>query len=277
MTPFLITRGDRLRLGEARTANDLANRWNECDVRVVPQKRNERYAIGFASSDRCVEEALRLRYEVFNLEMGEGLAESHLTGLDRDPFDDQMTHLVMIDLNSDRIVGTYRLQTMRKAMQGLGAYSALEFDLSPLRPCLAKSVECGRVCIAPEHRSLATLHLLWAGIGAFIQLHSQVWLFGCCSVDTTDPADGWRALETIRRKKILHPQLRLKAQPEYSCGETPESGIEPLRLTPLFSAYSRMGAKVVSEPALDRSFGTVDFLVLLNSADVDWSYFGITY
>lgn len=280
MSSSLISRSDRLRLDSVRSAQDLRARWNQADVLMVPQKRNDRYAIGFACSDRCVEESLRLRYEVFNLELGEGLAESHLTGMDRDPFDDQMTHLVLLDRESDRIVGTYRLQTMREAMRGLGSYSALEFDLSPMRPYLAKSVECGRVCIAPAHRSLATLHLLWAGIGAFIRLHSQVLLFGCCSINTTNPEDGWRALETIRRKKFLHPELFVKAQPNYSCKQVERGTIataeKPLGIPPLFAAYARMGAKVVSGPAIDRDFGTVDFLVLLNSADVDWSYFGIS-
>ena len=43
-----------------------------------------------------VRAAQRLRFEVFNLELNEGLAESHFTGLDIDPFDAVCQHLVLI-------------------------------------------------------------------------------------------------------------------------------------------------------------------------------------
>ena len=35
-------------------------------------------------------------------------------------------------------------------------------------------------------------------------------------------------------------------------------------LPKLFRAYMSLGAQVISEPALDREFGTVDFLVMLD-------------
>jgi putative hemolysin len=38
--------------------------------------------------------------------------------------------------------------------------------------------------------------------------------------------------------------------------------LRSFRLPKLFSAYVRLGAKVISEPAIDREFGTVDFLIL---------------
>jgi putative hemolysin len=43
-----------------------------------------------------VRAAQRLRFEVFNLELNEGLAESPFTGLDIDPFDAVCQHQVLI-------------------------------------------------------------------------------------------------------------------------------------------------------------------------------------
>jgi putative hemolysin len=40
-------------------------------------------------------------------------------------------------------------------------------------------------------------------------------------------------------------------------------------LPPLFKVYLDMGAKVCSEPAIDREFGVVDFLIVLDVENLD--------
>ena len=78
--------------------------------------------------------------------------------------------------------------------------------------------------------------------------------------------DGWRALRTIRETGSLHSQLYLPAHEAFSCGSEPPSeelAAEPqYKLPKLFRTYIRLGTKVISEPAIDIEFGTVDFLVL---------------
>jgi putative hemolysin len=56
-----------------------------------------------------VRRAQQLRFEVFNLELAEGLAESYATGLDIDPLDEFCDHLIVEELATSEIVGTYRL------------------------------------------------------------------------------------------------------------------------------------------------------------------------
>ena len=125
-------------------------------------------------------------------------------------------------------------------------------------------VECGRACIATEHRNALTILMLWKGIQAFMEAFGQRYTFGCCSLTTPDPHDGWRALETIRRAGRVHPSLWLPALEPCRC-EKPPAGVEPIALPKLFSAYLRVGARVISEPAIDRAFGTVDFLILMDA------------
>ncbi len=245
------------------------------DFVFLPENKDSRYLVGFAISPKGTEQAFRLRYEVFNLELGEGLSDSHATGLDRDEFDDQMSHLVLVERATGSVIGTYRLQTVRQALSARGIYSAQEFDLGPLEPSFDRLTECGRACIAEGHRNFRTVYLLWAGIAAFLNLYSQSHLFGCCSLTSIDPDDGWRAMKTVRRKGHLHPDLRLSALPQCSCGpadreHSPEIGPE-IPLPKLFKAYMSLGAKVVSEPAIDRQFKTVDFLVLLDTHRVHMS------
>src|SRR5262245_17883758 len=92
------------------------------------------YAVRLARGASDVRAAQALRFEVFNLELNEGLAESHATGLDADPFDGVCDHLLVEHTPSGGIVGTYRLQTGRTAAAHLGYYSELEFDFTPFQP-----------------------------------------------------------------------------------------------------------------------------------------------
>ena len=57
------------------------------------------------------EAACRLRFKVFNIELGEGLESSYHTGLDVDRFDTVCEHLLVEDKTSRRVVGTYRMQS----------------------------------------------------------------------------------------------------------------------------------------------------------------------
>ena len=53
------------------------------------------YEMRMAESMEEVRRAQRLRFEVFNLELNEGLSESYATGLDADCFDEVCDHLLV--------------------------------------------------------------------------------------------------------------------------------------------------------------------------------------
>ena len=113
---------------------------------LIPAERIDRgrYSLRFATSARELEAAQRLRFEVFNLELGEGLDESFATGRDEDRFDPVCHHLVVVD-DAENVVGTYRMQSSEMADEHIGFYSADEFDLTGLPDeVLTDAVEIGR-------------------------------------------------------------------------------------------------------------------------------------
>lgn len=244
--------------------------WGGADLLTLPLD-TDRYRVGFAHSSACLTAAQRLRYEVFNMELGEGLSDAENEGLDRDSFDGQMTHLVLLDRSSDRVAGTYRLQRAADAAAGLGFYSAREFDLKGLGPCLPEAVELGRACLAKGHRNFEAIALLWQGIGAYMNAFGLHYAFGCSSITSRDPADGWRAMAALRRGGYMHAEMLLPVREAYRCGEATESPIEAMHLPKLFRTYLRLGAQVVSEPAIDGEFGTVDFLTWVDGRTVNLS------
>ena len=67
-----------------------------------PPPATEHYRISLALNEERVREAQRLRFEVFNLEMDEGLDQSIASGLDRDEFDPVCDHLI-VELVKDRV------------------------------------------------------------------------------------------------------------------------------------------------------------------------------
>ena len=264
----------RLSMAPFVEKRDFARPWDSVDVLTLPHESSDRYIVGFAHSTVCVESALRLRYEIFNLELDEGLAGSVESGLDRDEFDDRMTHVVLLERATHRVVGTYRVQDATSA-GAHGFYSAQEYDLAPFEPYLAEGLEMGRACLAVDHRTHRAIMSIWIGIGAFMRAFGLRYAFGCCSLTSQDPDDGWRALRVLREKGHVHPELFVRALESYSCGAASrESNFEnesDYPIPKLFRTYLRLGGTVISEPAIDRAFGTVDFLVVIDVKKVGLS------
>ena len=126
-----------------------------------------RYRLRLAETQEDREAACRLRFRVFNIELGEGLDSSYETGLDMDRYDAICEHLLVEDKTSRRIVGTYRMQSGQTAKRNLGYYSEQEFSLGPYEPLRPGILELGRASIDREHRTPEVLMLLWRGIAQY--------------------------------------------------------------------------------------------------------------
>jgi len=221
------------------------------------------YSARLARDQDEVRAAQCLRYEVFNLELNEGLSTSHATGLDSDPFDDVCDHLVVEHLPTREIVGTYRLQAGDNAAAYRGFYCAQEFHFDVFEPVRGEIVELGRACVHRQHRNLIVLGMLWMGIANYAKSHGGRYLIGCSSLTTQDPAVGASAYAAICRKHLAPPHWRTKPLAEYDCALDRLTADE-VRIPKLLRAYLTLGAKICGPPALDYQFKTIDFLTLLD-------------
>lgn len=220
------------------------------------------YTLRLAQSKADLRAVQRLRFEVFNLELQEGLAASYASGLDADPFDAVCDHLMVEDAASAMVVGTYRLQTGMCAATALGYYCAQEFDFSVYEALRPELLELGRACIAHKHRSMQVLSLLWRGIAEYATARGARYLFGCSSLTSQDPAVGHAAYVALQT--YLAPQhLRTFALAPY-CLPRLDAVLAEVHIPKLLTAYLALGAWVCSPPALDRNFGTIDFLTCLD-------------
>ncbi len=221
-----------------------------------------RYVTRLAQTERELLQAQALRFQVFNVELGEGLAESVALGLDMDRFDAACDHLLVIDTTADAVVGTYRLQTGERAQQCHGYYCEREFDLTPFAPHRAQVLELGRACVHIEHRSFAVLNALWRAIALYARQRGSRYLIGCSSLTSQDPSVG--AASYLALQKHLAPEaFRTLPQPAYVCAMSVVAA-KPPKIPKLLAAYLTLGIKLCGPPAIDREFKTIDFLTLFD-------------
>lgn len=221
-----------------------------------------RYLTRLAQGEVELRQAQSLRFQVFNVELGEGLVESIALGLDIDRYDDAFDHLLVIDTINGAVVGTYRLQTGARAQQCVGYYCEREFDLTPFAPLRAQVLELGRACIHADHRNFAVLNALWRAIALYAREHGSRYLIGCSSLTSQDQSVG--AATYIALQTHLAPEaLRTLPQPAYVC-DLSVVAAKPPKIPKLLAAYLALGIKLCGPPAIDREFKTIDFLTLFD-------------
>jgi len=234
---------------------------NVLHYRDLPEVNDGRYTVRLARDRKEVEAALRLRHDVFNVELAGHRAEA---GLEFDTYDFKCLHLIVIT-NTGETVGTYRLNTIETALSVHGFYSANEFTIEDL-PCevLEQGVEIGRACIARNHRNTKVLFLLWKGLLGFLKHSKKRYYFGCCSIFTSDRSVGRAAFQKIVQDGYLDEKMSVVPCRNALSFASDDVGRERLELPPLFNMYLRIGARVCGPPMIDREFGTIDFFVVFD-------------
>lgn len=220
------------------------------------------YRLRLADSAQDLRAAQALRFLVFNVELHEGLAQSYASCLDSDEFDPVCDHLLVEDERSGDIVGTYRMQTGTRAADHHGYYSESEFDFTPFEARRGEMLELGRACIHQTHRSYAVLSLLWHGIADYARQHDTRYLIGCSSLTSQDCGIGAATWQRLRHHLAPAP-WQTRPWPDHACGLDRCAADAP-KTPKLLAAYLSLGAMICAPPALDRAFGTIDFLTLVD-------------
>ncbi len=225
------------------------------------------YEVALANGIEQLRAAQALRYAVFNLELNEGLASAHATGLDADKFDLVCDHLIVTENETGEVVGTYRLQTGANAARNFGYYSEQEFDFAPYEPIRDEMIELGRACVHKAHRNLSVLSMLWGGIAHYARERGGRYLVGCSSLTSQDAAEGAAVYRQFESRYLASESLCTLPLPEVACPLGTISG-NPVRPPKLLSTYLSLGSKIAGPPAIDREFGTIDFLTLFDIHDL---------
>ncbi|HXZ46712.1 MAG TPA: GNAT family N-acyltransferase [Pseudolabrys sp.] len=237
-----------------------------------------------------VRQAQKLRYRVF---YQEGSAIPNPGRLfarrDIDGYDAICDHLLVLDhatrdhsaSNRPSVVGTYRLLRQPLAEEYGGFYSAGEFDISPLtaRHRNLQFLELGRSCVLAPYRNKRTVELLWHGIHAYILQNRCEVMFGCASLEGTDPTRLGLPLSFLYHYAPAPEPWQARALPGryVEMNRMSKESIDPkeaLRaLPPLIKGYLRLGACIGDGAVIDFEFGTTDVLIVLPVSAIKQRYF----
>jgi putative hemolysin len=237
-----------------------------------------RYTLLLSTDPELVEQAQRLRYDVFASEPGYAL-----TGLtdqrDADRFDDHCDHLLVREDGSGELVGCYRMLPPAGAVAAGGLYTATEFDMSELDGLRPSLVEMGRAVVREDHRNGAVVLLMWAGILAYLDRCGYDYVTGCVSVPIQgQPGDvagsQVRGVRDFVLRRHPAPYSVRPYRPVVLDGRPLDEIASPGRVNvpPLMRGYLRLGAQICGEPAHDPDFGVADFLALLDKRQADTRY-----
>jgi L-ornithine Nalpha-acyltransferase len=253
--------------------------------------------IRLAQTHKDVKRAQKLRYRVFYEEMS-AVPDimSRLKRRDIDAYDAICDHLLVIDHDAPpeaigksgsgrrkpKVVGTYRLLRQEVAERHEGFYSAGEFDIQPLLDAHPgkRFLELGRSCVLRPYRDKRTVELLWHGVWTYVRRHGMDVMFGCASLEGTDPARLALPLS------FLHHHAQAPAEWSASAMRSrrvdmnilPAADINPKAalhsLPPLIKGYLRVGARFGDGAVVDRQFGATDVLVVLPVSAIHARYIG---
>ena len=232
-----------------------------------------RYTVRLATDRFEVESALRLRYDVFNVELGRRKTSADDLGLEFDAYDFKCHHLIVISKETGETVGTYRLNSIETAHSTYGFYSSKEFTIEDLpKEVLTDGIEIGRACIASEHRNTKVLFLLWKALLAYLGQSGKRYFFGCCSIFTHDVSLGREVFRQLMRGGHIHDKFAVLPCRNGISLVDDEGGSDEVKLPALFDMYLRIGARVCGPPMLDREFGTIDFFVVFDVTEMNEKY-----
>ncbi len=249
---------------------ELVRSTNTYFTLALPEAQQRGLVVGIAQTPDELEQIQRLRHDVFSEEFGVTFSGA-ASGLDTDQFDRWCEHLMVQDLGTGQVVGTYRVLTPLQAKRAGGYYSESEFDLSGLHQVKSSLVEFGRACIHPDYRQGSALMMLWTGLAKILKQGRYEHVFGCASVSLRD--DGhtascvWRSV-----KDTIGADGRPVVRPLHHYPVDQVDSDLPAKVPALLNGYLKLGARICGEPAWDPDFNSADFPMLLSVSDMGMRY-----
>ena len=236
-----------------------------------------RFEVRFAETSAEVKRSQELRYKVFIEEMGGRPCERNSEPfLEKDEFDDQCRHLILIDHKktgkkvSQKIIGVIRLILGSEAKVRLGFCSSREYDLNLLVSSGKECLELGRTCIDKSYRNGLALHYLWKGLGSYTKANGVKFMFGLASFPGNDVKKISMALSFINEKYLAPPEIRPKALKSgfIDMAIIPRGEINRsealLQMPSLLKGYLRLGARVGEGAFIDRELNTIDVCIIID-------------
>ncbi len=231
------------------------------------------YIIKLAETEEELIKIFNLRYEVY----GKYYKIPPPVPLDIDNYDKKADHIIVINKDENKIVGTYRVLCSDYISD---FYTAREFNIDSVKKLNKRFVEMGRATVSEKSRSGAVITLLWRGLGEYITRVKAEYLFGCVTLWTQDFNEVVNVWKYFEQKKLFFLEkifpLKENKIPAWDALLESKSltlSEEELKqvvkgLPPLFKSYIKAGAKFGAIPANDVRLQSVDFFIICKVSEL---------
>jgi len=240
---------------------------------------NENYIIKIVENKDELEQVFKLRYEVFYEEINK---KKMFRKKDVDKFDYLCDHLVAIEKESGKLVGTYRFNS--SLFNKNIFYSSTEFSIKSILELSGNKLELGRACILKDYRNNLVIAMLWRGLREYVLKTESKYLFGCSSIKSITPEDIVKFYILLKRKKYIDEQYHVPAKSKFRVKNfnslvnkmdseiTDEYLKSNLTIPPLLRFYIKAGACICGEPAIDRQLHCTDYFTLFNMDNINENF-----
>ena len=217
--------------------------------------RVDRYRARFASSQREVLAAQALRYQCFNLQ--------NKVELDVDDFDTICQHVLIENLETNKLICCYRILNFENGKDISNSYSAQFYDLKSIEGYSKPMIEVGRFCIDPEVNDPSVVLTAWAALAQIVAQSQTELLFGCSSFEGIDKGKYVDSFALLRDRYIapVHWRPRIKSAKVFCYSKDLNCKVDKkkalLNMPPLLKTYLSMGAWVSDHAVVDLNMKTL--------------------
>ena len=214
-----------------------------------------RYRARYASSQIDVLAAQSLRYQCFNL--------SNKDELDVDDFDALCQHVLIENLETEKLICCYRILKFDSGKNISSSYSSQFYDLKVIENFTEPMIEVGRFCIDPEVNDPSVVLTAWAALAQIVEHNQTELLFGCSSFEGIEKEKYFDSFALLRDQYMApdHWRPKIKAAQVFCYSKDLIYKVDKkkalLNMPPLLKTYLSMGAWVSDHAVVDLNMKTL--------------------
>ena len=214
-----------------------------------------RYRARYASSQIDVLAAQSLRYQCFNL--------SNKDELDVDDFDALCQHVLIENLETEKLICCYRILKFDSGKNISSSYSSQFYDLKVIENFTEPMIEVGRFCIDPEVNDPIIVLTAWAALAQIVDHNQTELLFGCSSFEGIEKEKYFDSFALLRDRYMApdHWRPKIKAAQVFCYSKDLICKVDKkkalLNMPPLLKTYLSMGAWVSDHAVVDLNMKTL--------------------
>ena len=214
-----------------------------------------RYRARYASSQIDVLAAQSLRYQCFNL--------SNKDELDVDDFDALCQHVLIENLETEKLICCYRILKFDSGKNISTSYSSQFYDLKVIENFTEPMIEVGRFCIDPEENDPSVVLTAWAALAQIVDHNQTELLFGCSSFEGIEKEKYFDSFALLRDRYMApdHWRPKIKAAQVFCYSKDLIYKVDKkkalLNMPPLLKTYLAMGAWVSDHAVVDLKMKTL--------------------